>query len=298
VKKVIGTALVGMSLNKQIQKPLPVGPDRGLTFISWVRFDLLGESRIFAIIDRGKPIFKLSVERLQVLINEVNLPMLIPKRKWTMVACSFRSTRQIELIVDNDSTLTGNIAVGARGSAGQISSFGLLLATPDLVIREIGAKGPRLEMPPPNSLFFYLENNLTEATLRSKAPTIKPFTAIFLNSFKVEILLPLFAQVDLPLKTDSSIRCLKMTHIARMFGAALRVNERSQSEFVEGNGFAILAHLLTSVSSVILSFELYECCFDIWSSMTEHGRAPVRENLLLNIELWISEMHNQRNKYL
>ena len=113
------------------------------------------------------------------------------------------------------------------------------------------------------------------------------FTEILLNFCKVEILLPLFSELDMKMVSGETYPNL-VKSVVELFGNTLAISRNAQEMFRQGNGFGVISHLLLSASSTHIDYSLYLQFFNLMQSITNTKlQASLVKEILINVELWL-----------
>jgi hypothetical protein len=85
-------------------------------------------------------------------------------------------------------------------------------------------------------IFYYNADNLSTIVDYSELTGIRSFANIILRSFRPEVLLPLFARFDLPLKSGKPSK-FQLLDVLLVLAVALNLGGREQQSFIEVRGF-------------------------------------------------------------
>lgn len=113
------------------------------------------------------------------------------------------------------------------------------------------------------------------------------FTEILINFCKLEMMLPLLAQLDMTTVDGVAIPNHIKSSI-ELFGNTLTISKQAQESFLRGNGPQIMAHLLFSAPDKLIDYNLYLQIFTIAHSLT-NGDLQINfmKNILINPEIWL-----------
>lgn len=185
----------------------------------------------------------------------------------------------------------------------RLGAFGLFkLLTPEQ-ISSIKEMGPRLSGVLSETPFFFYHldevNDQLELKTKSAMSNIEAkmsfasirfnttFSDILINFCKVEILLPLFSELDMPMEDGEKYPNLVKT-VIELLGNTLAISNRAQEMFKRASGFAIISHLLLSSSPKNIDYSLYLQFFTLMTSFTsENLQHEVLKYILLNMNIWI-----------
>ena len=120
-----------------------------------------------------------------------------------------------------------------------------------------------------------------------KTSHVSTFSDILINRCGIDIILPLFAQWDLPFTSGEKVPYICETTI-EVLENALSLSEEAQKAFAEANGFQILSHLLLSTEETNITYNIYSRFFALLGVITsEKAYKSLFNDILTNIEIWI-----------
>jgi hypothetical protein len=264
----------------------------GLAFTCWLSPDATGPGNIVTICDEQGPLVSLglTVDRA-FAIDDSPVNVSPPLKRWGSLAITL-SEEGILFFVDGALVVTAECRggpvsasvmarVGGSGVDGRVANCGLFPCLTRSEIASIAKRGPRgsLDQFAPISSF-----SLAADSAKSES---RAFADILLRSFKVEVLLPLLAQLDLTLR-DGSPSHLHVLDVVSVLSSALSVSEREQFDFVTAHGFQIVSQLLLAASPRHVSHALYLAFITILeTSMISVLRKALVRHIILKIELWV-----------
>lgn len=223
--------------------------------------------------------------------------------------CSEMKTLEYSPIVFQGSSLSVRIGGITEDSAApgkafsRLGSFGLFRLLTKDEITAISELGPRatggLAAQP---LFFYtiedsggalaLREKFAEASIEMKMSSSAvmyntTFTDILLNLCKVEVLLPLFSELDMKMPNGEAYPNL-VKSVVELIGNTLSISRQAQDSFRRSKGFGIISHLLLSASDIHVDYSLYLQFFNLMQSITNTPlQANLTKEILINVELWL-----------
>jgi hypothetical protein len=129
-------------------------------------------------------------------------------------------------------------------------------------------------------------SDLFVAYLVGSSPMRSPtFASVLTQLCSVDILLPMFAQLDFPIQENAP--SVSPATLVAVLSSFLLFNASAQQRFADGCGFLIIRHLLTSSDPRHLSEEVFnEFCTIFQKSSSSDLRYQVFSDILLNFELW------------
>ena len=304
----------------------------GFTFTCWIYADLATKAHLMSLYG-NQLILTISVEKL-IYINNKPQYIQIPKRKWTFFALSLKDNGDFELYIDSANTSSGNLLnkssknkfdfmnikhyileIGGQDTnSGRISHFGLFPFLNQDQIHQLFLLGPRFSnktafISKCKPFFFIDDSNLREINLNASSIDTKTFTTILLHSFRLETLLPLFAQVDMPIKTASNNNessNISNSNIKESVFNIIDLLTLIDKAFSVGVGdefdFSILAHLLSHLSPSNLTIELYKVFYSIYNKLISRNETKIKtnlyDNILINFDLWYPAYHKDHIKII
>jgi hypothetical protein len=287
-----------VSLAKTITQPIGI-LKTGFTFVCWVFFES-GDSvtPIMSLCEETNEIISLSTIGSHFAINDQTTLISAVRKHWTFVAFTYQKDL-LALYVDAHLSYSSKFRLpnpgasfsvkiaGASLSNGRLGNFGVCQPLEPEQVASLFGAGLRSVRQLPNAMFYYTADNLSTLVDYSQTAEVRPFADILLRLFKTEVLIPLFAQLDLPLKSGNKVQ-FQICDVLSVLAAALHVGEHEQRDFCDARGFAIISHLLLSASPAQMNLETYntfcEICHRLlWESLQKE----LLHQILLNIELWI-----------
>jgi hypothetical protein len=267
-------------------------PKSGFTFTCWICLDILGGSHILSIINDETPLLTLALNTAGYFVmNEMTLAIQALPLHWFFLALTWiddslcLSVEGTTMTVrTKTSAVSGTATVKLGGGPETGGRFGGFTCFPPLSrqqITSIEKAGPRWIPDLRNPIFSFAS---IAGHLKSDDRT---FDDILLRAFKLDVLLPLFAHLDLPLRSGNASQLRSLDVISMLF-AALSVSEREQVDFESAHGFHIVSHLLLSASVVHVSYEIYLAFVAILErTVLERSKKSLLRQIILQIELWI-----------
>ncbi|KAK8866948.1 hypothetical protein M9Y10_009917 [Tritrichomonas musculus] len=293
-----------LPLNKRYIIPTTVSKTQfekeGFTFAFWLYYTTSDETTIFCLLNGDeKPYFTLGMKDNAITINGKQKPLTIPAKTWTFITFLYQSGTAI-IYLDLEETWKStnthikfaigvpSVKIGEQSDTQvRLGNFGLFDSFDPNIIPEIYNLGPRTIQVKRKPIFYFTQENMRALTGYSNGTENRTFTDILIRFFKVEIFLPLFAQLDLKTKSGELLN-FNVHDVVSILKAALVVGEMEQHDFLQANGFSIISHLLCSSSAKHVSFKLYNEFFDIYDILVlEELRKQLFSQIIMNFDLWI-----------
>lgn len=184
----------------------------------------------------------------------------------------------------------------------RLGPFGLFHPLTREQIAAIYEMGPRLAGTLSETPFFFYQfdeiNDVLSLKKKYSIPNIDAkmsfasirynttFADILINFCKVEILLPLFSELDMPYENGEQFKNLLKSTI-EILGNTLSVSNSAQMMFQRRRGFPIISHLLLAASPTHIDYQLYIQFFTLMQSFTnERLQIDVVKYILLNMNIW------------
>jgi hypothetical protein len=272
----------------QVPRPLD------FTFVTWMWI----ESPSCPNILTAEAFVKLSIVNQFLMINNTLSHRRISLKSWFLLAVSHCQGDEVQVYINdfmitvpeiptNNNLVPCAFSVGDENCCGRFAAYGFQYL--DLAnFRSLFSTGPWHS---PNCLFDIEGCASAHSEFRN-------FASVFLQSFKIEVLLPLYAQLDFPLKTGLSGLGLTAIDITRTLAAALEISPDYRREFVCGQGFAIVAHLLLNASPSHLSHDLYQYFYRLYDALGKEVKDEVAKDILLNFALWVPARSQDQQRIL
>ena len=278
-------------LESGISMELSFKSNRYLCFLGWVfnesnsRFEVLNMSDMqVAFVDSN------------IFIGQENTGCQIPTKKWFLLTLVFQPN-EVHLYIDKDEMATVDIDVcyngkvrvlgGVRGR-GRLGSFGFFPALSNTEIASVYQAGPRCSAAPSfPSLVYFTPREIQDFKLsHTKDPEILTFADVLLQTCRIELLLPLFAQFNTSAESADEYST-RIDSVLALFRSVLLIDEEQQIYFAGIRGFSVISHLLLSSSYDVLTFKLYRSFFALSQELKyEALKEQVVVEILLNFELW------------
>lgn len=158
--------------------------------------------------------------------------------------------------------------------------------------------GPRNTQNMYHSLFNFDHAKMAQLVGYSSSMEYRTFTDILLRFFKIEILLPIFAQLDLKMMNGQQSD-FRVIDIVSVFKAALFAGDKEQNDFYQAKGFQIISHLLLSSSPSQISFELYLSFYEILECLLyDNAKKDMFIEIIMNFDLWIVSSFEDHRRIL
>lgn len=234
-----------------------------------------------------------------ITLNGKQKPLTIPIKTWTFITFLYQNGTAIIYLDEEEIWKSTNtqikfaigvpyVKIGEQSNTQvRLGNFGLFDSFDPKIVSEIYKLGPRTIQVRRKPIFYYTQANMRSLTGFSNNTANRTFTDILIRFFKVEIFLPLFAQLDLKLKTGEPLN-FNVHDVISILKAALVVGEMEQFDFLQANGFSIISHLLCSSSAKHVSYNLYTEFFDIHNILVlEDLKKQLFSQIIMNFDLWI-----------
>ncbi|OHS93597.1 hypothetical protein TRFO_40119 [Tritrichomonas foetus] len=235
------------------------------------------------------------IKNKQLIVNSTTI-FEIPMKKWFFFALTFNNKNitaylnmNVVKILDfewESPHLKRYKIGGYECMNGRFGNFGFFKNLNKLNIRYFVESGPRNISEPERmqTIEYYTPSKISDVRATFlKTAEIENFAEIFLQICKIELILPLFAQLD-----DDRER---LTQIFSVLRNSLLIDESQQKYFQEIKGFAVITHLLISTQFKGLTFDFYMKFFNLCG---EIAHVPLRndliEDILINFDLWTRSM--------
>lgn len=263
--------------------------------IAWLFVDSDKNSMtIFRINDDDNEIV-VRIDKTQLLVNNSYI-FDIPLKKWFFLALTF-SYEEESVIGYLNTTLIKSVPVDSiqwpnlsirkyrmgdsNSLTGRYGSFGFIKNLAKINVRYFVEAGPRnIAEPKMSTIEYFTPQRISDVRATFlRRPDVINFAEVFLQICKIELILPLFAQL-----TDDTERLNQVFSVLRN---SLLIDESQQNYFYEIKGFAAIAHLLVSTSFKGLTFDFYLKFFVLCQEIGFEGlRNALIRDILINFELW------------
>ncbi|EAY23633.1 Beige/BEACH domain containing protein [Trichomonas vaginalis G3] len=134
--------------------------------------------------------------------------------------------------------------------------------------------------------FIYMKSNSRVEQGKIECPPFVSFADVLVEKCGIEMILPLFAQWDMPYSTGKENTIKNDT--LEILTNCLKMSSDSQKLFAEVGGFRILSHLIISSKIENIDFKLYQAMVQILNSLQD-GEA--KHNMLIaiifNLQIWL-----------
>ena len=147
---------------------------------------------------------------------------------------------------------------------------------------------------------FYV-TNLTNVQFQSNIKKISypyDFIDVLIKFCKIETLIPLFAQVDMIYKNNSTIDCF-MDVIVSLFQELLVNSIEAQESFTQSSGFYIISHLLRHSSEKHFTYKLFLMFFNLFKLLqNDQLKKDLFISILTDLEIWLKTSESDHIKIL
>lgn len=303
---------VSVPIDRPIDEAIPstgYNIKNGFTFVSWIYFEEAQIASILAVTDESGPQVTLEIQNDVFYLNGRSTMGQVPRKRWSFITVTYQDnalrlycdSQSICILPVNIQVWSGQVLVrvaGARKAQGKVGNFGMFQPLTDAQIRNLFMRGPRTIRSEGKPVFYYTAERIRALANLTLKNEIRTFTDILLRFFKVEVLIPLFAQLELPMMNGTPSD-MDVLDVIAVFRAALDIGEHEQQQFCEANGFSIISHLLYAASPRQVNFEVYEAFFSMFESLLHE---PLQQQLftqiLVNFDLWIQCSPEDHQKIL
>ncbi|KAK8897791.1 hypothetical protein M9Y10_000019 [Tritrichomonas musculus] len=330
------TFSLSQAVSKQIES-MKLEKD-SFTFTCWIYFEGVHYQKkekarinILALLNSDmKPFFTFSLDDNVFVIQDHITNFQMPKKTWIFVSIVYSDSR-VRLVIEDQNVWEENIVIKVPFGIVTVSIGGITLCPiqssekieneneklnennsfiaqicninifplhfPHLpaIIYKLGPRGTQKKY---KCLLAFDQSNMTKIAGYSTHAQNRNFADILLRFFKIEILLPFFAQVDLKMVNGKPSN-FNITDIVSVFKEALESGEMEQIEFYRKHGFSIISHLLIFSSPEQITFNLYKCFYDIYEILlSEEIKRDMFKNILLNFDIWIVAEHQDHMRIL
>jgi hypothetical protein len=217
----------------------------GVTLTCWFCTEVLHQTTIFSLnSENSRFVISLSVtNKGGIMINQTSTQLMIKPGQWHFIGLTFSPDSYILYLDDNEpltifaklpSTQTAlKFTIGNRQAIddaryGPFACVKPLSASDIKIIRD---RGPRTGEDPPGKIFCFSAASTAIIGHQHIHSTSRSFADHFLRSLGIAVLIPLFAQVDLPLSIENIHSQFSLVDIIGVLTAALCVSDRDQEEF-------------------------------------------------------------------
>ena len=244
---------------------------------------------------------KIFIKGIKLFVNDAYI-FDLPIKKWFFLGLSFNAkeksivgyvnmnvvkilldqTEDVSLMIDWDNLHLKKYSIGDPESlTGRYGNFGFFPDLQKINVRYFVEAGPRnIASPQIPTIEYFTPRKISDIQAAFlKTAEISNFTEIFLQICKIELILPLFAQLD-----DDKDRLNQIFCVLRN---SLLIDENQQKYFQEIEGFAVITHLLISTHFKGLTFDFYMKFFNLCQEIAnENLRNDLIKDVLINFELW------------
>lgn len=138
------------------------------------------------------------------------------------------------------------------------------------------------------TLINQINNDITVCNISYQYNRVFNFAEVLVNHCGVDVLLPLFAQWDLP-DTDGIINESYPGRTVEVLESALLMSAFAQKAFAENEGFKIISHLIINSGKDHISYSLYMMFYQIFNNLNIlQAKESIFREILLNNEIWIN----------
>ena len=280
------------------------------SFVIWLYVE--NDKSPISILSINQNDVNVSIKKQELYVNNTFI-FEIPLKKWFFLALTFQEDKiltahqnlvppkTLSFVWPNNEgnpvPYIDNFKIGGTETNilnGRFGNFGFLQNLNKLNIRYFVEAGPRnlSDLKDQNFTVVDYFNQERLSDIRAtflKTAQIVNFAENFLQICKIDLILPLFAQIDD--KNHSSIdnymkneRCNKIFKILRN---SLLADEDQQKYFHKIHGFSIIAHLLISTNFKGLTFDFYYKFFSLCQEIADVNlRNDIIKDILINFDLW------------
>lgn len=274
----------------------PINTTLGFSFTAWIFIETLDEVVLFQFESSQA----LIIHGTDLQISDILILSDLPVKQWFLLSVTFfentistfinkmlKEQVKYEKKLFKDS-VSYVIYGGGQKKSGKMSCFGLYPPIKKTNIRSLNDIGPRLVSPPDFPYYdFYTPSRITDACIdQLHSVETKNFAEILLKVSRIELLLPLFAQLDMK-TSDGQHDPNRIKSISSFIRNALLIDEDEQHYFYNIKGFAIISHLITSSNFQDVSYDFYLIFYKICQEIAvEELRDQLIQDILINFELW------------
>ena len=231
-----------------------------------------------------------------IFIGDESTGCQIPTKRWFLLTIVFQP-KEVSIYIGQDQITTvehdicyqGPVVVLAGASGrGRLGSFGFFPVLSKKQVQSIFQDGPRRTVKPsfPCHVYFTPREIQDFKLSQTKDPEIMTFADVLLKTCRIELLLPLFAQLSSNSESSDEYTS-RIESVLSLFRSVLLIDEEQQVYFAGIRGFSIIAHLLLSSGDKALTFNLYNAFFNLSQEfVNEELRNQLILDILLNFELW------------
>ena len=196
--------------------------------------------------------------------------------------------------------LFGNLEEGNE-YAGEMGPVGVITNNAISSLPEAVYAGPRY--PPPLEYVFFIDMSLVNNTVtihpKDKSTNCQAkligqkvvhgysIVEILVRFFKVQVILPLFAQLDLRFVGGEETESMVLDIFDLLF-ATLKIMKECQADFSQSSGFRIVSHLLRKSNPKHLTVDLYTKILKMHDGIaSQRLKLEIFNSLLMNFDLWV-----------
>ena len=250
--------------------------------------------------------------------KEYTLPVTYPRGSWFLVTVSYlnlcgqwKVTASVNLSFSNTDCAEpiefdkqikcsfGNLD-SALDYCGQLGPVGIISNDAVSLLPEIVQTGPRKI--PPCDYVFYIDMPISNGTVvpykaeksvncvvTLNGPKVMHSYAlvdVLIQFFKIDVILPLFAQLDLRYLGGKETDSMALDIMELLF-SVLSMTQKGQHDFSQSSGFRIVSHLLRKSNPKHLTLELYAKILAMYNKLDNlRLKRLIFDTLLMNFDLW------------
>lgn len=281
-------------------------------------FDLKGKS--VSIFNTSSNLFIKVIDNQFSSVGKVEFK--IPQEEWSFITITFQvknncyyikpfigcneyRTLEIEAISFQNNPVTiicGGITKDSEQPdiPSKLGSFGIFSKLSKENITSLWLSGPRVKdiFPTEPKCFVIIEKKDEYIVIDQKAPVETKllqkriraevnFQSALIELCKIDILIPLFLQFDLPTSENNYFPSLLKT-VAELFNNIFSVSPESQEMFYELHGFQIISAILLSKDDKYIDYSLYTQFYKMMSSFINcNYQQDLLNYILLNLDIWM-----------
>ncbi|EAY07312.1 Beige/BEACH domain containing protein [Trichomonas vaginalis G3] len=260
----------------------------GLLFSSWIYLsDTNDLSKLIKITQDDKNSLQILISKNGFTINNEQIQIDLETEKWSFLAI-FVEKNFVNIQFDNNILvqkfdIKSEIVNGKELTIGGTSKSKIRMGNIHISQNQEFPCPKLFGMGPKNNFDSYYSITV------SKPQNQQNFSDVFFTFYDVEVLLPLFAFLDVKnTKGDKTANLLET--VFELFRIMFLVNKESQNKFAKSNGFFVIKYLLMNSDPKNLNFDLYLMFYNLFLVLEdEEAKKQIFVLFLTNFDLFKSE---------
>lgn len=289
-------------LNQRYDYETFINMNEPFSFKCWLYYDTNSITELLTIAKDRKELVRISIKKGMIFVNKKSTTITIPEGIWSLITFNFICPKKnLIIFINQDEVLPINLNIKDENMLTftnyQISIGEALSSINESSESAIGSYCLEQEevtkdsiinttLNGPQGKWIKLDNDKTNMLLEPS------FASILLSVFKLSILLPLYAQLDMKHK-DGTPNDMTVIDITSIFAIVLQINIDLQDEFQRMNGYKIIAHILMSVNPRHITADLFLQFGDMYIKLKDRREKKedlikdLKNYILTNFDIWI-----------